>query len=240
MDSDGDGYGDIPGITSRLNHIKELGANAIWLSPIYLSPDRDNGYDIADYKMIHPRFGTMEDFDRLVDEAGALGIDVIMDLVINHTSDEHEWFRRAVAGDEKYRKYYILKEGKDGKAPNNWGNFFAECPWTLLPGSENEYYLHLFSDKQPDLNLENPEVIEEIKGIMRFWLERGVKGFRMDVINLISKASLEDGKKRFILTGRTPRLIEADICQDLKHHGRLFRPVHPLQHGNQFRRILIQ
>ena len=201
MDSDGDGFGDIPGIISKLDYLKELGVNALWLSPIYLSPDDDNGYDIADYRMIHPRFGTMDDFDLLVKKAAERGIEIIMDLVINHTSDEHEWFRKAVSGDEKYRKYYIIKEGKDGNVPNNWGNFFAECPWTKLPDSDNEYYLHLFSKKQPDLNWDNPDVLEEIKGIMRFWLERGVAGFRCDVINVIHKNSLEDGKRKLILTG---------------------------------------
>ena len=214
MDSDADGFGDIPGIISRLGYIKELGVNAIWLSPVYLSPDDDNGYDIADYRMIHPRFGTMDDFDRLVKEAKALGIDIIMDLVINHTSDEHEWFKRAAEGDEKYRKYYIIKEGKDGGVPNNWGNFFAECPWTKMPGSDNEYYLHLFSKKQPDLNWDNPEVLEEIKSIMRFWLDRGVAGFRCDVINVIHKKSLEDGKKKFILTG-SEHYLSTDGCHEI-------------------------
>lgn len=213
-DSDADGYGDLVGIISRLPYIKELGANAIWLSPIYLSPDHDNGYDVADYKMIHPRFGTMDDFDRLVKEARALGIDIIMDLIINHTSDEHEWFRRAMKGEEKYRNYYIIKEGKDGKVPNNWGNFFAECPWTKLPESENEYYFHLFSKKQPDLNWENPDVLDEIEGIMRFWLDRGVRGFRCDVINVIGKESFNDGKKKLILTG-SENYLSKESCHDI-------------------------
>ena len=201
-DTDGDGLGDIRGIIESLDHIASLGITHIWLSPVYKSPDDDNGYDIADYKSIQPAFGTMEDFDELVREAKARGIGIVMDLVINHTSDEHEWFKKALAGDEKYRNYYIIRKGKDQKLPNNWGNFFAECPWARLGDSEDEYYLHLFSKKQPDLNWNNPEVMEEVKDIMRFWLDRGVVGFRCDVINIIYKSSLENGKKRLVLTGQ--------------------------------------
>ncbi len=201
-DTDGDGLGDIRGIIESLDHIASLGITHIWLSPVYKSPDDDNGYDIADYKSIQPAFGTMEDFDELVREAKARGIGIVMDLVINHTSDEHEWFKRALAGEEKYRNYYIIRKGKDKKLPNNWGNFFAECPWARFGDSEDEYYLHLFSKKQPDLNWNNPEVMEEVKDIMRFWLDRGVVGFRCDVINIIYKSSLENGKKRLVLTGQ--------------------------------------
>ena len=201
-DSNGDGIGDLQGIISKLDYIASLGVNAIWLSPIYQSPDDDNGYDISDYKAISPKFGTMDDFDELVREAKARGIDIIMDLVINHTSDEHEWFQRALRGEEKYRNYYIIEKGRDGKIPNNWGNFFAECPWTPFGESSDEYYLHLFSKKQPDLNWHNPDVLAEISDIMRFWLDRGVRGFRCDVINIIYKNTLADGKKRFILTGQ--------------------------------------
>ena len=201
-DTNGDGLGDIRGIIESLDHIASLGITHIWLSPVYKSPDDDNGYDIADYKSIQPAFGTMEDFDELVFEAKKRGIGIVMDLVINHTSDEHEWFKKALAGDEKYRNYYIIRKGKKGKLPNNWGNFFAECPWTKFGDSEDEYYLHLFSKKQPDLNWHNPEVLEEVKDIMRFWLDRGVVGFRCDVINVIYKSSLENGKKQLVLTGR--------------------------------------
>lgn len=201
QDSDGDGIGDIPGIISRLDYIASLGVNAIWLSPVYASPNDDNGYDISDYTAIHPDFGTMEDFDRLVAEARRRGIGIVMDLVINHTSDEHEWFRRALAGEKKYKDYYIIREGKNGGLPNNWGNFFADCPWSPF-GDSGEYYLHLFSKKQPDLNWHNLEVLEEIKEIMRFWLRRGVAGFRCDVINIIYKDSLEDGKRSLVLTGK--------------------------------------
>ncbi len=201
-DSDGDGTGDIPGIISKLDHLRDLGVNTIWLSPVYASPNDDNGYDISDYRAIHPDFGTMEDFERLLAEAKVRGIEVIMDLVINHTSDEHEWFRRALAGEEKYRNYYVIKKGKNGGVPNNWGNFFADCPWAPFGDPANdEWYLHLFSKKQPDLNWENSEVYDEIKEILRFWLEKGVAGFRCDVINVIHKNSYADGKKQLALTG---------------------------------------
>ncbi len=214
QDSDGDGIGDIAGIISRLDYLASLGINTIWLSPIYKSPDDDNGYDIADYKSIQPRFGTMDDFDRLVSEARARGIDIVMDLVINHTSDEHEWFRRALEGDEKYKNYYIIKKGTKDKVPNNWGNFFAECPWTRFGESEDEYYLHLFSKKQPDLNYKNPEVLAEVKDIMRFWLDRGVAGFRCDVITVIYKNTLDDGKRSFILTGKE-HYLSTDGCHEI-------------------------
>ena len=201
-DTNGDGLGDIRGIIESLDYLADLGITHIWLSPVYKSPDDDNGYDIADYKSIQPAFGTMEDFDELISEARARGIGIVMDLVINHTSDEHEWFKRALAGEEKYRNYYIIKKGKNGKLPNNWGNFFAECPWAKFGDSEDEYYLHLFSKKQPDLNWNNPDVLAEVKDIMRFWLDRGVVGFRCDVINIIYKSSLENGKPQLVLTGR--------------------------------------
>ncbi len=200
QDSNGDGIGDIPGIISRLDYLRDLGVNTLWLSPVYKSPNADNGYDIADYKSIQPAFGTMEDFDELLAQAKARGIGIVMDLVINHTSDEHEWFQKAMAGDPKYRDYYIIRKGENGKLPNNWGNFFAVCPWTKI-GDTDEYYLHLFDKKQPDLNWHNPAVLEEVKDIMRFWLQKGVVGFRCDVINIIYKDTLADGKKQLALTG---------------------------------------
>ncbi len=202
-DSDGDGVGDIRGIISKLDYLKELGVDVIWLSPVYKSPNDDNGYDISDYKDIHEDFGTMADFDELLAEAKARGMSIIMDLVINHTSDEHEWFRRALAGEEKYKNYYVIKKGKDGRLPNNWGNFFADCPWEPFGDAANgEYYLHLFSKKQPDLNWYNPDVYNEICDIMRFWLDKGVAGFRCDVINVIFKESYADGKRQLVLTGQ--------------------------------------
>ena len=213
-DTNGDGVGDIRGIIESLDYIASLGVNAIWLSPVYKSPNDDNGYDIADYKSIQPQFGTMADFDELVAEAKARGIGIVMDLVINHTSDEHEWFKRALAGEEKYRNYYIIAKGEKGKLPNNWGNFFAECPWERFGDSEDEYYLHLFSKKQPDLNWHNPDVLEEVKDIMRFWLEKGVIGFRCDVINVIYKNSLANGKKQLVLTGRE-HYLSTDGCHEI-------------------------
>ena len=213
-DTNGDGVGDLRGIIESLDHIAALGANAIWLSPIYQSPNDDNGYDISDYCAIQPEFGTMEDFDELVAEAKKRGIGIVMDLVINHTSDEHEWFKRALAGEQKYRDYYIIEKGKNGGLPNNWGNFFAECPWAKFGDSEDEYYLHLFSKKQPDLNWHNPAVLEEVKNIMRFWLDRGVVGFRCDVINIIYKNSYADGKKQLVLTGQE-HYLSTDGCHNI-------------------------
>ncbi|MBQ7364599.1 MAG: alpha-glucosidase [Clostridia bacterium] len=215
-DTDGDGVGDLVGIIESLDYLAELGVNTIWLSPVYESPNDDNGYDISDYKAIQPQFGSMADFETLVAEAKKRGIGIVMDLVINHTSDEHEWFRRALAGEEKYRNYYIIEKGKNGKLPNNWGNFFAECPWTKFGDSEEEYYLHLFSKKQPDLNWHNPDVLEEVKDIMRFWLDKGVVGFRCDVINIIYKDSLADGKKQLVLTGRE-HYLSTEGCHRILH-----------------------
>ena len=211
-DSNGDGIGDIPGIISKLHYLKELGIDAIWLSPVYRSPGYDNGYDISDYKDINPEFGTMEDMERLISRAKRLGIKIIMDLVINHTSDEHEWFQKALAGDAKYRNYYYFREGVGSGYPNNWGSFFGGRAWSKT--EKGDYYLHLFSKKQPDLNWQNPEVFDEITDIMRFWLDKGVAGFRCDVINIIYKESLENGKKRFALTGKE-HYLNTDGCHEL-------------------------
>ena len=214
-DSNGDGVGDIRGIISKLDYLADLGIDVIWLSPVYKSPNDDNGYDISDYKDIHPDFGTMADFDELLSEAGKRGIKIIMDLVINHTSDEHEWFQRALAGEEKYKNYYIIKKGENGKLPNNWGNFFADCPWEPFGDPANEeYYLHLFSKKQPDLNWYNPEVYYEICDIMRFWLDKGIAGFRCDVINIIYKNTFADGKKQLALTSKE-HYISTDGCHKI-------------------------
>ncbi len=212
-DSNGDGIGDLRGIIGKLDYLKDLGINAIWLSPIYQSPDDDNGYDIADYCAVHPQYGTLDDFDKLVSEAKARGIGIVMDLVINHTSDEHEWFQKALAGDKTYEDYYIVKEAKNGKLPNNWGNFFGECPWAPF-GDTGKQYLHLFSKKQPDLNWHNPAVLEEIKKVLTFWLERGVMGFRCDVINVIYKNTLANGKVRPILTGME-HYLSTDGCHKI-------------------------
>ena len=200
-----DGVGDIPGIISRLDEIKELGAGIIWLSPVYKSPDADNGYDISDYYTIDPKFGTMADMERLFAEAKKRDIRIIMDLVINHTSDEHEWFVKSRDPKSPYRDYYIWRPGKTDRRgrrlpPNNWTGFFAGDTWEY-DAQSGEYYLHLFDKKQPDLNYKNPKVIEEVKNILRFWLDKGASGFRCDVINIIYKTSLADGKKSMTVQG---------------------------------------
>ena len=200
QDTNGDGIGDIPGIISRLSELRDLGIGIIWLSPLYRSPNDDNGYDISDYRDIHPDFGTMADMDLLIAEAARLDIKLIMDLVINHTSSEHEWFKKSRDPQSPYRNYYIWRPGVNGGLPNNWTSFFAENCWEF-DSLSGEYYLHLFSRKQPDLNYENPTVLEEVENIMRFWLDKGISGFRCDVINILSKSSLENGKKKLILTG---------------------------------------
>jgi len=200
-----DGIGDIPGIISRLDEIKDLGAGIIWLSPVYKSPDADNGYDISDYYEIDPRFGTMADMEKLFSEASKRDIRIIMDLVINHTSDEHHWFKESRDPKSPYRDYYIWRPGKIDRSrqrqpPNNWTGFFAGETWEY-DSQSGEYYLHLFDKKQPDLNYKNPKVIEEVKNILRFWLDKGAAGFRCDVINIIYKTSLADGKKNMAVQG---------------------------------------
>ncbi len=201
QDTNGDGFGDIDGIIAHLDDIKALGAGIIWLSPVYRSPDADNGYDISDYLDINPKFGTLADMDRLFAQAKRRDLKIIMDLVINHTSDEHAWFRQSRDPQSPYRDYYIWQPGKaGGKPPNNWTGFFMGSTWTRDEQS-GEYYLHLFDKKQPDLNYHNPKVVEEVKEIMRFWLDRGASGFRCDVINVIYKTSLADGVPRVAVTG---------------------------------------
>ena len=195
QDTNGDGIGDIPGIISRLDELRDLGVGILWLSPVYPSPNADYGYDISDYCAINPEFGTMEDMERLIAEAAKRDIKIIMDLVINHTSDEHPWFVQSRDKDSPYRDYYIWRPGKNGKPPNNWMSFFGGSTWEYDEKS-GEYYLHLFSKKQPDLNWRNPKVMEEVKNILRFWLDKGIAGFRCDVINLLYKTSLENGKLR--------------------------------------------
>lgn len=198
-DTNGDGIGDIPGIIAHLDELKDLGAGIIWLSPVYRSPDADNGYDISDYRDIDPKFGTMADMDRLIEEVKRRDIRLVMDLVINHTSDEHAWFEQSRDKNSPYRDYYIWRPGKNGKPPNNWISLFGGSCWEYDERS-GEYYMHLFAKKQPDLNYRNPRVLEEIKDILRFWLDKGISGFRCDVINIIWKSSLEDSRK-FIIKG---------------------------------------
>lgn len=191
-DSNGDGIGDIQGIIEKLDYIKDLGVDVIWLSPVYQSPNDDNGYDISEYYDIMTEFGTMADFDLMLAEMKKRGLRLVMDLVANHTSDEHAWFTESrSAVDNPKRDYYIWRKGQNGTVPNNWQSFFGGDAWEHDPLTD-EYYLHLFTRKQPDLNWENPEVRKEIYRLMRFWLDKGIDGFRMDVISLISKRNYED------------------------------------------------
>ena len=195
MDSNGDGVGDLKGITSKLDYLKELGVDVIWMSPIYQSPNDDNGYDISDYQAIMKEFGTMEDFDELLCEAHKRGLKIVMDLVVNHTSDEHYWFVESRKAEKNpYSDYYIWRDGKpDGSEPNNWGSCFGGSAWQYDEG-RGQYYLHLFSKKQPDLNWDNPKVREEVFRMMTWWCEKGIDGFRMDVISMISKTKeMPDG-----------------------------------------------
>lgn len=187
-DSNGDGIGDLNGITSKLDYLKELGIDVIWLSPVYKSPNDDNGYDISDYQAIMDEFGTMEDFDRMLATAHEKGIKIMMDLVVNHTSDEHKWFIESrKSTDNPYRDYYIWRPAKeDGSLPNNWGSCFSGPAWEY-DKTTDMYFLHLFSKKQPDLNWDNPAVRQDVFDMMNWWLKKGVDGFRMDVISLISK-----------------------------------------------------
>lgn len=193
-DSNGDGIGDLPGITSKLDHLQALGVDVVWLSPIYASPQDDNGYDISNYRAIAPEFGTMADFDAMLAGMHARGIRLMMDLVVNHSSDEHAWFRQARSSrDNPYHDYYIWRDPKpDGSPPTNWEAAFNGSVWEWNEPT-GEYYLHMFSKKQPDLNWENPKLRQEVYALMRFWLDKGVDGFRMDVINMISKPWNADG-----------------------------------------------
>ena len=192
-DSNNDGIGDLNGITAKLDYLKELGITLIWVCPIFKSPMDDNGYAISDYYDVNPEFGTKEDLERLIKEAEKRGIKIILDLVINHTSDEHEWFLEALKNPEsKYRNYYIFKRGKNGLPPTNWRSHFGGSAWEKVEGEADEngnemYYLHLFTKKQPDLNWENPEVREELYKMVNYWLEKGIAGFRVDAINSIKK-----------------------------------------------------
>ena len=199
-DSNGDGIGDINGIREKLDYLKELGIDVIWLSPVYKSPNDDNGYDISDYYDIMDEFGTMEDMDNLLKEANERGIKILMDLVVNHTSDEHKWFIEAKKSkDNEYRDYYIWRDAVNGHEPNNLGSTFSGSAWQY-DETTGQYYLHLFSKKQPDLNWENEKVRNEVYKMMNFWVDKGIGGFRMDVIDLIGKVPDE------MVTGNGPKL----------------------------------
>ena len=201
-DSNGDGVGDIRGIIQKLDYLKELGVNVLWISPMLESPQDDNGYDISDYRRIYKEYGTMEDYEELLSEAHKRDIRILMDLVVNHTSDEHNWFIESrKSKDNPYRDYYIWKDPVNGKEPNNWGGAFGGSAWEYDPQTQM-YYLHLFSKKQPDLNWENEKVRQEVYDMMTFWCEKGIDGFRMDVISMISKdQTFPDGEMNNSLYG---------------------------------------
>ena len=192
LDANGDGIGDLRGVTARLDYLKELGVDTLWLTPFFVSPQNDNGYDVANYRAIDPGCGTMEDFETLVREAEKRGMGLMLDMVFNHTSTQHPWFQRAMAGERKYKDYYFFRRGKPGGGPpTNWKSKFGGSAWTYIPQFD-EYYLHLFDKTQADLNWDNPAVRRELQDVVRFWMGKGVRGFRFDVVNLISKGGFWD------------------------------------------------
>ena len=210
LDTNGDGLGDLKGVTAKLDYLEKLGVDYIWLTPFFVSPQNDNGYDVADYRAIDPRYGTMADFEELVAQAEAHNIRIMLDMVFNHTSTYHQWFQKALAGDPVYQDYYIFRPGKpDGTPPTNWESKFGGNAWEYVP-QLGKYYLHLFDKTQADLNWENPAVRKEVQDIVRFWMGKGVKGFRFDVVNLISKGEYADDfegdGRRFYTDG--PRIHE--------------------------------
>lgn len=210
LDTNGDGLGDLKGVTAKLDYLEKLGVDYIWLTPFFVSPQNDNGYDVADYRAIDPRYGTMADFEELVAQAEAHNIRIMLDMVFNHTSTYHQWFQKALAGDPAYQDYYIFRPGKpDGTPPTNWESKFGGNAWEYVP-QLGKYYLHLFDKTQADLNWENPAVRKEVQDIVRFWMGKGVKGFRFDVVNLISKGEYADDfqgdGRRFYTDG--PRIHE--------------------------------
>lgn len=210
LDTNGDGLGDLKGVTAKLDYLEKLGVDYIWLTPFFVSPQNDNGYDVADYRAIDPRYGTMADFEELVAQAKAHNIRIMLDMVFNHTSTYHQWFQKALAGDPVYQDYYIFRPGKpDGTPPTNWESKFGGNAWEYVP-QLGKYYLHLFDKTQADLNWENPAVRKEVQDIVRFWMGKGVKGFRFDVVNLISKGEYADDfqgdGRRFYTDG--PRIHE--------------------------------
>ena len=209
-DSDGDGIGDLAGITDKLDYLSWLGVDYLWITPFFVSPQNDNGYDVADYRAIDPRFGTMDDFDDLVRAARSHGIGLMLDMVLNHTSTDHEWFQRALAGDEECQARYYFVDGDPDRAPTNWESKFGGSAWEYVP-SLGKWYLHLFDVSQADLNWSNPTVRHDMADVVRFWKDKGVAGFRFDVINLVSKPESfvdddEGDGRRFYTDG--PRMHE--------------------------------
>ena len=218
QDSNGDGFGDLKGVTQHLDYLQELGVDYLWLTPFFISPQNDNGYDVADYRNIDPRYGTMEDLEELIREADVRNIGLMFDMVFNHTSTEHVWFQKALAGDKTYQDYYIFKEGTPDKIPTNWESKFGGPTWEYVP-SLGKWYLHLFDVTQADLNWENPQVREELKDVIRFWKEKGVKGFRFDVVNLISKPEkyeddFEGDGRRFYTDGKHVHEYLKELVRD--------------------------
>ena len=241
-DTKGNGIGDIKGIIEKLDYLKELGIDIIWISPCFLSPLADQGYDIADYYKIDPRFGSNEDMEELISEAKKRDMYILLDLVVNHCSDEHEWFRKAVANPKgPFAKYFYFEEGVDGHEPNNWRSYFGGSVWEKVEGTENTYYLHLFHKKQPDLNWENPELREEIYKMINWWLDRGIAGFRIDAILNIKKVfplrghdfpvDRDDG-----LSNCTRMITEAEGIGDFlgEMRDRCFKPHHAFSVGEVF------
>ena len=218
FDSNGDGEGDLKGITSKLDYLQELGVELLWSTPFFPSPQRDNGYDVSDYCAVDPRFGTMEELEELIAEADKRNIGLMFDMVFNHTSTKHEWFQKALAGDEKYQNYYIFKDGTPDKIPTNWVSKFGGPAWEYVP-SLGKWYLHLYDVTQADLNWENPEVREELKNVLRFWKTKGIQGFRFDVVNLISKPEIFENDdigdgRRFYTDGRHVHEFLKEMVRD--------------------------
>ena len=217
-DSNGDGEGDIKGIIEKLDYLKELGIDYLWITPVFLSPMNDNGYDVADYYKINPRFGTMDDMDELIRQCNERGIGLMLDMVFNHTSTDHEWFQKALNGEKEYQDYYIFKDGKEAKLPTNWESTFGGPAWEYVP-SLKKWYLHLYDVSQADLNWENPKVREELKKVIRFWKGKGVKGFRFDVVNVISKPEVyeddhEGDGRRFYTDGHHVHEFLKELVRD--------------------------
>lgn len=205
QDSNGDGLGDLRGIIRRLDYLRDLGVDYLWITPFFVSPQRDNGYDVANYREIDPAFGTMEDLEELIREGKKRGIGLMFDMVFNHTSTAHEWFQRALAGEKKYQDYYLFRDGEPDTPPTNWQSKFGGSAWEYVPGL-GKWYLHLFDVTQADLNWDNPQVREELKDVIRFWKKKGIAGFRFDVVNLISKPAVwendyEGDGRRFYTDG---------------------------------------
>ncbi len=217
-DSDGDGVGDLRGVIEKLDYLKYLGIDYIWMTPFFVSPQRDNGYDVADYRSVDPSFGTMDDLDELIEEAEKREIGIMLDMVFNHTSTEHKWFQKALEGRQEYMDYYIFKDGNPEEPPTNWKSKFGGSSWEYIPHLK-KWYLHLYDVKQADLNWENPKVREELKDILRFWTKKGIKGFRFDVVNLISKPEVyeddyEGDGRRFYTDGRHVHEFLKELVQD--------------------------